>query len=115
MSLHLKTFDFKSFKVYDHKIFDLFFFSVKHRDRIDRFIDENKALMKRMYGDFEMMENGPFPKAKRSTARKRRQDSSFSDNQSKPNKLPTRGQPADSGRYYSSCVIIPNIFTYEPL
>lgn len=67
-------------------------------DRIDRFIDENKALMKRMYGDFEMMENGPFPKAKRSTARKRRQDSSFSDNQSKPNKLPTRGQPADSGR-----------------
>lgn len=75
-----------------------YFFS---RDRIDRFIDENKALMKRMYGDFEMMENGPFPKAKRSTARKRRQDSSFSDNQSKPNKLPTRGQPADSGRYYS--------------
>ncbi|XP_025419786.1 protein spaetzle 3 [Sipha flava] len=67
-------------------------------DRIDRFIDENKALMKRMYGEFEMMENGPFPKAKRSTARKRRQDSSFSDNQSKPNKLPTRGQPPDSGR-----------------
>lgn len=71
-----------------------YFFFVKSRDRIDRFIDENKALMKRMYGDFEMMENGPFPKA-----RKRRQDSSFSDNQSKPNKLPTRGQPADSGRY----------------
>lgn len=69
------------------------------RDRIDRFIDENKALMKRMYGEFEMMENGPFPKEKRSTARKRRQDSNFSDSQSKPNKLPTRGQPADSGRY----------------
>lgn len=87
------------------KYLTYFFFFVKHRDRIDRFIDENKALMKRMYGDFEMMENGPFPKAKRSTARKRRQDSSFSDNQSKPNKLPTRGQPADSGRYYSSCDI----------
>lgn len=69
-----------------------------HRDRIDRFIDENKALMKRMYGEFEMMENGPFPKAKRSTARKRRQDNSFSDNQSKSNKLPTKGQPPDSGR-----------------
>lgn len=54
--------------------------------------------MKRMYGEFEMMENGPFPKAKRSTARKRRQDTNFSDSQSKPNKLPTRGQPADSGR-----------------
>jgi len=24
------------------------------RERIERFIDENKALMKRMYGDFEM-------------------------------------------------------------
>lgn len=69
------------------------------RDRIDRFIDENKALMKRMYGEFEMMENGPFPKAKRSTDRKRRQDNSFSDNQSKSNKLPTKGQPPDSGRY----------------
>lgn len=55
--------------------------------------------MKRMYGDFEMMENGPFPETKRSTARKRRQDTSFTDNQSKPNKLPTKGQPADSGRY----------------
>lgn len=54
--------------------------------------------MKRMYGEFEMMENGPFPKAKRSTARKRRQDTSFSGSQSKSNKLPTEGQPADSGR-----------------
>lgn len=54
--------------------------------------------MKRMYGEFEMMENGPFPKAKRSTARKKRQNTSFSDNQSKSNKLPTKGQPPDSGR-----------------
>lgn len=62
--------------------------------------------MKRMYGEFEMMENGPFPKAKRSTARKKRQSTSFTDNQSKSNKLPTRGQPPDSGRYMSyECMI----------
>lgn len=30
-----------------------------YRDKIERFIDENKALMRRMYGDFEMnMDNG---------------------------------------------------------
>jgi len=30
------------------------------RDQIDRFIDDNKALMKRMYGEFEMStEYGP--------------------------------------------------------
>lgn len=55
--------------------------------------------MKRMYGEFEMMENGPFPKTKRSTARKKRQSTTFTDNQSKSNKLPTKGQPSDSGRY----------------
>lgn len=81
----------------------LFFY---FRDRIDRFIDENKALMKRMYGEFEMMENGPFPQEKRSTTRKRRQDTNFSDNQSKSNKLPTKGQPADSGRYNSLFLIL---------
>lgn len=52
-----------------------------------------------------MMENGPFPKAKRSTARKRRQDTNPSDDQSKPNKLPTRGQPADSGRYIHDIIL----------
>lgn len=96
--LILFEFSFKIKYIFGINVFN-FFFSLKFSDRIDRFIDENKALMKRMYGEFEMMENGPFPRAKRSTARKRRQDSNFSDNQSKPNKLPTRGQPPDSGRY----------------
>lgn len=54
--------------------------------------------MKRMYGEFEMMENGPFPKVKRSTARKKRQGTGFTNDQTKANKLPTSGQPADSGR-----------------
>ncbi|XP_050548712.1 protein spaetzle 3 [Daktulosphaira vitifoliae] len=67
-------------------------------DRIDKFIDENKALMKRMYGEFEMMENGPFHKNKRPTVRKKRQNGGFSDDQTKSNKLPTKGIPTDSGR-----------------
>lgn len=35
------------------------------RDRIELFIDENKALMKRMYGEFIMpeIEEGPYPPA----------------------------------------------------
>lgn len=39
------------------------------RDRIELFIDENKALMKRMYGEFDMgsPEYGPGRKRKRST------------------------------------------------
>lgn len=36
--------------------FYLFFFC---RDKIETFIDENKALMKRMYGDFEMTSRYP--------------------------------------------------------
>ena len=41
------------------------------RDKIERFIDENKALMRRMYGDFEMnmSDGGPRQQTKK---RKRR-------------------------------------------
>lgn len=34
-------------------------FVFPHRDKIETFIDENKALMKRMYGDFEMTSRYP--------------------------------------------------------
>lgn len=43
-------------------------------ERIERFIDENKALMKRMYGDFEMS-----PGHRTRTRRKKRESSSKQD------------------------------------
>ncbi|XP_011066302.1 PREDICTED: uncharacterized protein LOC105153267 [Acromyrmex echinatior] len=47
-------------------------------DRIERFIDENKALMKRMYGDFEMNpesnERGPHTKTRRKSREVRKHD-----------------------------------------
>lgn len=42
------------------------------RERIERFIDENKALMKRMYGDFEMNPGSSEPGHRTRTRRKSR-------------------------------------------
>lgn len=45
-------------------------FTISHRDRIEEFIDENKALMRRMYGDFKIA-NEYGPPTEESTKRKR--------------------------------------------
>ncbi|XP_012272911.1 protein spaetzle 3 [Orussus abietinus] len=45
-------------------------------ERIERFIDENKALMRRMYGDFEMSEGEPPPPRDPGASRRRRDSSS---------------------------------------
>lgn len=60
--------------LYPHNITFRFFFVC--RDKIEAFIDDNKALMKRMYGDFSMSEDYG---SVLSQSKKRKRNLKFSD------------------------------------